>query len=95
MAFSIRIGAIDYTVEETNTLYSDSGVRCGEHDSVLTCIRINQNISPQAKRVTLMHEIIHGILTNAGQADHDEELVDLLAHGIVGVLRDNPRLFRA
>lgn len=95
MAFNIRIGAIDYTVEETNNLYSDHGVRMGEHDSVLTCIRINQNISPQAKRVTLMHEIVHAILANAGKCDHDEEMVDLLAHGIVGVLRDNPHLFRA
>jgi len=49
-------------------------------------------MKPSIRRVTLWHEIVHGILYAAGQTDHDEVLTDAIAHGIVQVLRDNPEL---
>lgn len=83
----IQIGAIAYELVETplDNLHGDiSTIRCR--------IRIDADQDSQAKRVTLWHEIIHGILYGAGLREHDEQVVDALAHGIVQVLRDNPQL---
>jgi hypothetical protein len=46
-------------------------------------------LSPEAEWVNLWHETIHGILHNAGIDDHDEKMVNALAHGICQVLVDN------
>ena len=44
------------------------------------------------KRVTLWHELIHGILENAGIHNHDEQQIDAIAYGIVAVLQAVPAL---
>jgi hypothetical protein len=41
--------------------------------------------------VVLWHEVLHGIID--GQAgEHDEGFIEMLAHEIVRVIQDNPRL---
>lgn len=47
-------------------------------------------LSSEAEWVNLWHEIIHGILHNAGIDNHDESMVNALAHGICQILVDNP-----
>lgn len=42
-----------------------------------------------AQKHVLWHEIIHGILNNAGIADVSEGAADALSYGILGVLQDN------
>jgi Zn-dependent peptidase ImmA (M78 family) len=83
----ILIGPIRYKVVET-----DIASICGDINTVECCIRLNKAMKPDIRRVTLWHEIVHGILYAAGQTDHDEVLTDAIAHGIVQVLRDNPEL---
>jgi hypothetical protein len=39
-----------------------------------------------------MHEVLHGIFTNADVQNQDEHLIAVLSYGLVQVLRDNPAL---
>ena len=56
------------------------------------CICLHDQLTEQVERVTLWHEIIHGILHNSGFRKHDEQLVSALAFGVWGVLQENPWL---
>jgi hypothetical protein len=90
---TVRIGPIDYKIEEVVRLTTADNTRlCGEIDYHNSVINLDTEQSPQSKRVTLWHEILHGILNNAGKSDHNEELIEIISLGIVGVLRDNPSL---
>lgn len=84
----VLIGPIAYQVVETEL----NGNLCGDIDTMKCRIRIEQSMAPDIKRVTLWHEIVHGILFAAGITDHSEIQVDALAHGLVQLLRDNPEL---
>ena len=82
----IRIGAITYAVVESDI--SDYGMI----DYETQTIRIRKGLGKDAKSVTVWHEVIHAILYNMGHLDHDEVLVDGIAHGLLQCLRDNPKL---
>lgn len=86
MIESVKIGACNYSIAVAPI--PDYGLI----DYAQQTIVIKSGIAPTAARVTLWHEIIHGVLYNLGYVNHDEEMVDGLAHGIVQVLIDNPRL---
>lgn len=89
----IKIGPLCYEVVEVAELASAGGELHGDINYRKCRIRIDADDAPQIKRVTLWHEILHGILTGAAQSeDHNEAHIDALAHGIIQVLRDNPQL---
>jgi hypothetical protein len=89
----IQIGPIRYEVVEVAELASAKGELYGDIDYSKCRIRIAAESDAQVKRVTLWHEILHGILTGAAQTeDHNEAHIDALAHGIILLLRDNPAL---
>ena len=89
MIKTLLIGSFEYTIEVSDKL-SDSGVI--DNDKVR--IFIDAGLDDQVKRQTLWHEILHALMFQYGlaQADHDEKLIDNLAHGICQVLRDNKEL---
>jgi len=82
----LRIGAITYDV--TESVMQD----CGCIDYEKQTIEIRKGLAADARNVTLWHEVIHGILYNMGHVNHDEILVDGIAHGVLQCLRDNPQL---
>lgn len=86
----ILIGPVAYNVLFIPE-FSESG-RCGDIDVMKARIRINADMAQTVQTVTLWHEVLHGILANAGYKDHNEEQIDALAYGILQVLRDNPDL---
>lgn len=88
----VQIGAIAYDVVAVDDLHGASGKICGDIDAQRCRIRVDAGLHPQIQRVTLWHEVLHGILYAAGIAEHDEQQIDALAHGLVLLLRDNPRL---
>lgn len=89
----VIIGPLIYAVVEVEELASAHGLLYGDIDYGRCRIRVAAESDPQIKRVTLWHEILHGILNGAAiTADHNEQHIDALAHGIVQVLRDNPDL---
>ena len=88
----IKIGPILYDVLEVHELCGEAGSLCGDLNTSRTRIRINADDDSQVQVVTLWHEILHGILYTAGIRDHDERLIDALAHGLVQVISDNPEI---
>lgn len=90
----IKIGGLDYDViEEPNLCAEDGTRRLNGHIVYDRCqIKIDNGLNPQAKNITMWHEIIHGILTHAGVKDHDETHIEVLSYGLDQVLRDNPYL---
>lgn len=90
----IQIGGIRFAVVTDHNLVDDNGVtrldghiRYGSSE-----IRLDDGLGPQARRATIWHEVLHGILTQAGVKKHDEALIEALTYGLMSVLRDNPWL---
>lgn len=94
---SVQIGAINYAVvvipnltstnSEGNLVSLYGQIQYGEAK-----IKLDIDLSPVPGAVTLWHEIFHAVLANAGLTDHDEKLLDALAHGTIMLIRDNPHL---
>jgi hypothetical protein len=94
---TIQIGPIAFTVKETRGLRDED-----DHTKLLGQIRYDDQVIDleakqglDAKRVTLIHEILHGIFFNAGLRDHDEQIIDIVATGLLDLLRQNPHLLAA
>lgn len=90
---TLRIGGIDFSVEEVENL-RDGSTGLNGWIRINDCqIRIEAGLSPQMKLTVLWHEAVHGLLEQSGfNGDHDERLVRALGYGIVQALRDNPYL---
>jgi len=95
MISKVKIGAIVYDVVIEETL-GDSGY-AGQLRVHRSQIAISAQLQSQFAQVTLWHEIVHGILANAGVAiaDHNEELIEKIAYGVLQVLVDNPDIVEA
>ena len=79
----IRICGVTHTItEHDDNLATDSHL--GLIDYVKCEICINKNLTEEAKRETLCHEVIHGILTHIGRNDlsADEAFVQSLGNAI-------------
>jgi hypothetical protein len=91
----IRIGGVDYAVENEKDLNDGSRMLSGQIVYQEGKILLNSDIkSEQYKGITLWHEILHGITENACLEieDADEEtIIDVFAKGIYQVLQDNGR----
>ena len=90
---SVRVGAIDYKLLQEKGLVKHSHVY-GEIRYVKSKIALDAKLGEQHARCTLFHEIIHGILEQGGYTRHDERMVNIIATGVVQVLRDNPKLLK-
>lgn len=90
----VRIGAIYYKISELERLRDEGSAQSlfGEIVYSKATISLESAMNPQAKRATLWHEIIHGILQNAGIHKHDETIVNAISLGVMQVLEDNPWL---
>lgn len=97
MVETVKVGAIVYRVMEVERLVASGRKVFGEVEHAACVIRIEATNGPQTKRQTLWHEAIHLILTHAGRTkeSNDENLVDALAYGVMGVVQDNPWLAEA
>lgn len=88
----IQIGPLAYRVVAVEELAGEHGMLHGDIDYQKCRIRVSADDDPQIQRVTLWHETLPGILHQAACADHNEQVIDALAHGIIQALRDNPEL---
>lgn len=88
MTYQVCLVAPDELPKEDNTHVA------GEGRPDVCAILLNREYHFQQQRVTLFHEIVHVILSQAGRRyeSDDEGLVESLAHGILQVLLDNPWL---
>lgn len=89
----IRIGGVDYEIEEHEHLNNGVNVLCGSIDYTSSTIKLNySNQKHQYKCISLLHEIIHGIIHHANleiDESSEEKIVDTVAKGIYQVLQDN------
>lgn len=95
----VRIDSIDYSIELTDDVILVDRRECnGDVDLRKRVIRINKNIqSKQGMEKTLLHEIVHGIISERNldfERTDEETIVDELARGFHQVIRDNPGIFK-
>ena len=96
MIDGVKIGDVTYTISEVEALRraEDDAVLYGRIEHMKLKIEVESTLAEPIKRVTLMHEIVHGIFNQAGQdlEDSREELVLALGYGLTALLRNNPAL---
>ena len=91
---NLTVGPLVYTVEEIADLRHEGVPIFGEINPTrkVCYITIERDMPMQRKQVTLWHELIHAILNHAQRSDVSDEVVGVLAFGIVDLLKDNPWL---
>ena len=99
MIDSVKIGTVVYDVQDdVENLHDFSGdqrIALWGHYKVDTSeILIANQLGPQQKVRVLWHEILHGVMSHAGIDDQSEQLIEVLAYGIVDLLRNNPDLVK-
>lgn len=88
----VLIGPYEFDIEYTERLVDDDQKLNGRILYDDARIDVENNVSDQCKRTTVVHEILHGCSTfsNAGLT---EEQVELMAYQVTEVLQRNPQLF--
>lgn len=83
----ISILGIPYKIIETEQTFEVGGINFGEVDYKKCEILINKNMTPEMKKQTLCHEIMHVIFLHLGMNDlcNDEQLVQALGMAINNV----------
>lgn len=91
---SIDILGIDYKVKEVECV-SKEELRKGQINFLTNEILIDKTMTAQNKRITLIHEIIHGITEALGMQDlcEDENRVQALATALYYVTTHNKAIF--
>jgi hypothetical protein len=84
----VRVGPLDFTIRIAPVLQDSNRGMIDHWTEEIGIAEMNANEQYR----TFWHEIVHSILDSAGQYDAacDEAIVSCLAHGIAGVLKDNP-----
>jgi len=89
---TVKIMGITYEICQVDKLMDHNQVKLnGNIDYSNSKISIDSELSDQIKIVTIWHEVIHGLLSQAN-IEHDEKLVEFLGYGITGFLADNPEM---
>jgi len=90
----IKIGAVTYRVDRVADLRDgDTGLN-GWIRYNTSEILVDAALSEPRAAVTLLHEVVHGIVENAGRS-MEEQAVRALAFGLAHVTRDNPEMVPA
>lgn len=80
----VNICGIPYDVVLCDDLFASTETNLGQIVFSEAKIKINSNAAPPVQEQTLVHEIVHGMLTNLGFAEDsaDEQFVQSLACAI-------------
>lgn len=85
---TVKIGGIVYEVSKEPDLQGKSG-EWGHIEYKTGKIVLDDSTSQQIEDQTLIHEITHGILVEAGYGQHEEEQADRIGKILYQVLTDN------
>lgn len=91
---SVRIGGIEYKIEYVENLRQGNELLYGliDYDNCKIFLSLTDGKGHEKKCVTLLHEILHGIIYHAvGEIEDEENVVTMLAKGLYQVLQDNGR----
>lgn len=80
----VNICGIPHEIVECEDSFTADATHFGEIDYKACKIRINKDMTDEAKEETIIHEMIHGILVHLGYTDQseDETFVQGLANAI-------------
>lgn len=96
MITKVKIDTVIYDVEVTAELIIVDGRECkGSIAYDENKIKISNSIGAGQAKVTLMHEIMHGMIFERGislKESSEETSVDELGKAMLQVIRDNPQL---
>lgn len=90
---NIQIGVLSYDIVQGKALRDVSEEwQLGEINYGEAKIHLDDDLTPQVRKQTLMHEIVHGMLNEIGheEARDDEGLVNGLANQLIMLLQNNP-----
>jgi hypothetical protein len=85
--FQLYVGPVCYCAQEEADLKSSEGARIdGEILHGAEKIAVHEGLPEMSQRVTVVHELIHAILQQAGHFEwyKEEGLLDAMAYGLVG-----------
>jgi hypothetical protein len=88
---SVKIGPLVYDMREEARLTA-MGLY-GQLVRTESAIELLPDLPPGMQEITIWHEIVHEILEQIG-VKGEETVINRLAYGIVGVLKDNPGLVK-
>ena len=92
MVKTINILGVDYELHYVDSISRDS-LRIGEIDYLQQKILILNDLGMDLERVTILHEVVHGILSQLGfEEENNEHLTQSLASALHQVLKDNPSI---
>lgn len=78
----LDIGGHRYTIKVEDGLKTDNGkMLLGYHDARVAEIVLDKGMIQSRKVETMLHEVLHVILTNSGNK-HDESMIDSIANGL-------------
>lgn len=93
----VRIGGIEYEIKYEPNLRVGNKVCYGviSYDNSTISLSSTDGTGHQYRSITLLHEILHGIIHHAcAEIDEEEKVVEIVAMGLYQVLQDNGgRLF--
>lgn len=95
----VLIGPISYSVKEIDDLHSvdDEGKKKWLHGHIMyadALIKVANDQSDDMKITTVWHELLHGIMDQAGIDEHPESLIRMLGYALVRLVQDNPELIK-
>ncbi|MCA9921993.1 MAG: hypothetical protein KC421_06470 [Anaerolineales bacterium] len=94
---TINVSNIPYQVVLKQDLRSSKGddqLLLGEVIYKEQRISLDADMAPDVGIITLLHELIHAMLSNAGIQEHDEQWIEIVSVGFVSLIRQNPALLR-
>lgn len=91
---NVKVGPITYEVKMVERLLGDGSEKLdGQISYGQQVIEIESDLTLVMQKQALWHEIVHAILTQAGrQCEASEGIIDAIAYGLVGVIKDNPEM---
>ncbi len=96
MINKLKIGFLTYTVEDFGPKEAELRGVYGTHSPMTQQIKIDSKSSKERKKEVLLHEILHAVwnqyLGGMEGEMKEEEVVNALAQGLIGVFVDNPGL---
>lgn len=86
----VRVGITDYQIIKSPVVVTNGmELVMGACDSNNETIMLSNQISPNQQNFVFCHELVHGILFEMGQEEHDEKFVDAFSRILYQILRDN------
>lgn len=91
---TVQIFGISYRIEKSDRITVDGQNADGSITYNVGLIEIVDGMPIEVERAVVLHEVMHAVFKGQGQGDyqHDESLLEAIAHGVVDVLRANPEL---